>query len=437
MWRHGIHAFLECLRHRPPESLEHILAFLYIGAFLAVPNIAALFIPSTLRGENRLILHYALPPDISLDCNHWHTGDLSPSRNPNASQVWSEPLTRKMYHSTIIVYEGVNLIASNFKRGRTEIHRGCSDLLLVHPILLHVLTWCILSIPSAYKLFEEAIPWTAICDNLNQLKKQQSFWTQLFTFLLGEYIHNPPLPEDYTIRGQLYTKLYFPEKLFRNEEVDDEERMLDKPSNDAHRIVRALWLARDTSSAGNWIQNNRATQAFTEDGVLNQRKRPTKWANTHKPYVNSITSSIQQRGAAKQTSAVELRFWRNIKSSSLRLAQRFLRPGSLSARLILQASFFHNTIALPTSLNTSTATEDGNLASSTLYTDTASLILILLVLGVAELLIRFKRMGAVPVYGTLMSTMAFGWWCCRNDATTSYMLLWKCVYLRCHCNLTH
>ena len=31
MWRHGIHAFLETLRHRLPDSLEHMLAFLYIA----------------------------------------------------------------------------------------------------------------------------------------------------------------------------------------------------------------------------------------------------------------------------------------------------------------------------------------------------------------------------------------------------------------------
>ena len=29
MWRHGIHAFLEVLRHRLPDSLEHMLAFIY------------------------------------------------------------------------------------------------------------------------------------------------------------------------------------------------------------------------------------------------------------------------------------------------------------------------------------------------------------------------------------------------------------------------
>lgn len=31
MWRHGIHSFLELLRHRLPESLEHMLTFIYIS----------------------------------------------------------------------------------------------------------------------------------------------------------------------------------------------------------------------------------------------------------------------------------------------------------------------------------------------------------------------------------------------------------------------
>jgi hypothetical protein len=31
MWRHGIHSFLELLRHRLPESLDHMLAFVYLA----------------------------------------------------------------------------------------------------------------------------------------------------------------------------------------------------------------------------------------------------------------------------------------------------------------------------------------------------------------------------------------------------------------------
>lgn len=31
MWRHGIHSFLELLRHKPPEFFEHMLNFLYLS----------------------------------------------------------------------------------------------------------------------------------------------------------------------------------------------------------------------------------------------------------------------------------------------------------------------------------------------------------------------------------------------------------------------
>jgi hypothetical protein len=31
MWRHGIHSFLELLRHRLPDSFDHILAFIYLA----------------------------------------------------------------------------------------------------------------------------------------------------------------------------------------------------------------------------------------------------------------------------------------------------------------------------------------------------------------------------------------------------------------------
>ena len=31
LWRHGIHALLEVLQHRLPESLEYMLAFIYIA----------------------------------------------------------------------------------------------------------------------------------------------------------------------------------------------------------------------------------------------------------------------------------------------------------------------------------------------------------------------------------------------------------------------
>jgi hypothetical protein len=37
MWRHGIHSFLELLRHRLPDSLDHMLAFVYLAYSMMAP----------------------------------------------------------------------------------------------------------------------------------------------------------------------------------------------------------------------------------------------------------------------------------------------------------------------------------------------------------------------------------------------------------------
>ena len=50
IWRHGIHAFLEVLRHRLPESLEHMLAFIYIAY-----SMMALFLESVPAFEDKWI----------------------------------------------------------------------------------------------------------------------------------------------------------------------------------------------------------------------------------------------------------------------------------------------------------------------------------------------------------------------------------------------
>ena len=52
-----------------------------------------------------------------------------------------------------------------------------------------------------------------------------------------------PLPEDFMIRGLVWTSDYFPETWFSNAMVDDEERSLELASMAADRRERILWLA--------------------------------------------------------------------------------------------------------------------------------------------------------------------------------------------------
>jgi hypothetical protein len=50
-----------------------------------------------------------------------------------------------------------------------------------------------------------------------------------------------PLPEDFAIRGQIWSQDYFPDGWFENAMVDDEERSLSSV-NGCTRAERILWL---------------------------------------------------------------------------------------------------------------------------------------------------------------------------------------------------
>ena len=102
MWRHGIHGFLEVLRHRLPGSLDHMLAFIYISY-----NMMALLFETVPSFE-----------DTWIEC----LGDLGRYRmaieddEPRDREVWSNvarywyskasdksPITGRLYHHLAIL----------------------------------------------------------------------------------------------------------------------------------------------------------------------------------------------------------------------------------------------------------------------------------------------------------------------------------------------
>ena len=74
---------------------------------------------------------------------------------------------------------------------------------------------------------EQDVPWTEICSFLNKLAKPNAltFRVQAETFPKPEEGFGRPLPEDFIIRGQMYSQWYFPETWFKDAMIDDEERV--------------------------------------------------------------------------------------------------------------------------------------------------------------------------------------------------------------------
>lgn len=92
---------------------------------------------------------------------------------------------------------------------------------------------------------EKDIPWTTICSFLTILAADpqamsSKVWNEEFPKLIRE--KGRPLPEDFIMRGQLYTQWYFIADWFTAFMADDDERSHDFPSMAQPRKERILWL---------------------------------------------------------------------------------------------------------------------------------------------------------------------------------------------------
>lgn len=134
----------------------------------------------------------------------------------------------------------------------------------VYPLVHVYLTflWSLIIVQEACRYFEKEViwriiekdvPWVAVCFFLNELAGESQAMTDK---VLGEDFPRPekekgrPLPEDFVMRGQLYTQWYYPINWFVDPVIDDDERTLDLPSMVLPRIERILWLGVRIASVG-------------------------------------------------------------------------------------------------------------------------------------------------------------------------------------------
>ena len=123
---------------------------------------------------------------------------------------------------------------------------------LVH--VMFVFVWSLTDVPEAMEYVESDIPWGEMCSFLNALDLAEfvtkKVWAKHFPEPdnSGDHEVGRPLPEDFLLRGLMFTIRYFPQKWFANAMVDDEERNLELPSMAAPRLERILWLAARIAS---------------------------------------------------------------------------------------------------------------------------------------------------------------------------------------------
>ena len=104
--------------------------------------------------------------------------------------------------------------------------------------------------PQIMTLVEMEVPWQELVTFLNALINQRvpgglTLGGEYFPTSDGSVCH---LPEDYLMRGQVWSSFYHPDGFFDQPSVDDDEHSLELPSMAIPRAERCLWLAHRLAS---------------------------------------------------------------------------------------------------------------------------------------------------------------------------------------------
>ncbi|EAS30483.3 uncharacterized protein CIMG_05962 [Coccidioides immitis RS] len=125
--------------------------------------------------------------------------------------------------------------------------------------------WSLALVPEGMSYAQSEIPWQALVTFLNTLNTQGLNESRLKSqsFPMPESGMKCHLPEDFSMRGLIWSQLYYPSGFFNFSTLeDDEERSLEPPSITAPRTERCLWIGHRLASLDIWISFNEQQKKF-------------------------------------------------------------------------------------------------------------------------------------------------------------------------------
>ena len=125
------------------------------------------------------------------------------------------------------------------------------------------------SFEAAMERIQDEIPWKRIAQMMDIFMKKcekakfepQFHGKEMPPPHKGETLLR--LPEDYAMRGVIWSENVYPEYWFGGETQDEEEKYFNLPSMAMVRCERMLWLCKQMTSAGNWLTWDDAKKRFS------------------------------------------------------------------------------------------------------------------------------------------------------------------------------
>lgn len=233
--------------------------FKEIGVFIAVSNIAALFeFGSAQDGSSKSRLRVAFEKaqkvkDEGIKPTPADSNDPTPLPQSSESidALTDNPSSANLDEPPTLIAPSSRLTSITF-----DVCLRTPENVNVYPFVHVYLSflWSLILVQQACRYFdqdpvlvaiEREVPWIAICSFLNHLAADPQIKNAKVRrpqFPKSTREGTRPLPEDFILRGQLYTQWLFPRNWFSAAIIDDDERSLDPPSMALSRKERVLWL---------------------------------------------------------------------------------------------------------------------------------------------------------------------------------------------------
>ncbi|KAF4417614.1 hypothetical protein CFRS1_v015826 [Colletotrichum fructicola] len=274
MWQHGIHSFLELLRHRLPSSMDHMLNFIY----LAYSIIALLY------------------ETVPMFKDTWveYLGDLGRYRmaiegdDRKDREVWTSNSSITLGCSLLEYGSESNVLMRSIKPGGTQGGHAAApsqqfldaldftcrthDVVFrrfgdpsVTPYLHVTLSFLYyFSKVAAITYIEAKIPWKLISSMLNALVGTCSDFDSIKDTKFPPRKSPRPLPDDFAQRGLVWAENYYPDDWF-TAAIDYDEKCFEVASMMEERQYRCLWLGHRiaTSASGRWLTYDKHTRQFS------------------------------------------------------------------------------------------------------------------------------------------------------------------------------
>ncbi|RDW74356.1 uncharacterized protein DSM5745_07018 [Aspergillus mulundensis] len=149
--------------------------------------------------------------------------------------------------------------------------------------------WCLARTPSSMKRVEVLVPWKQIATFLNTLTRNFADFTRIEEVEFPSQGDGRWLPEDFLIRGQVWSQNLYPTGFFNKAPTADEGRNLEPPSRDLERMHRCLWLGVRLATFNRWMAYDATSRKFAATDFASNL---ADMAQKHNPFYgqNSQTS---------------------------------------------------------------------------------------------------------------------------------------------------